>query len=159
MSRVSPRPRARPVTALRRGFALVDAIIGGVILAIGLAAILSLTAHALTMQRSGEIAIRASHLCDELLSLVLMEGPEDFIDMYDTFGRFDEPFDDFDFAVELDDRGEGLPWRVTATVFHRATGEDFSVQTMIAMRGGEEPNPERAPPEPLDRQGRYDELD
>ncbi len=153
-----PIATRRP-SVMRRGFALVDAVIGGVILAVGLAAILTLTARAMMMQRSGETAIIAAHLCDELLAQVLMEGPEDYIDLYDSFGRFHEPFDEFDFAVELDDRGEGLPWRVTATVFHRPTGESFSVQTMIATRGGEEPNPDRTPPEPIDRQGRYDELD
>ena len=141
----------------RRGFALVDAIIGGVILAIGLAALLSLSARALSMQQQGEVEIVGAHLVDEILSTVLTEGPQDFRDLYDTFGRFDEPFGNYEYEVSLDDRGIGMPWRVVATVRHVQTGATFSAESMIADRGGTEPNPARAPTEPIDRQARYEE--
>lgn len=148
---ITARPRGR------RGFALVDAIIGGVILAVGLAALLSLSARALSMQQQGEVEVVGAHLVDELLSTVLTEGPQDFRELYDTFGRFDEPYGDYDFEVVLEDRGVGMPWRVVATVRHAPTGAAFSAETMIADRGGTEPNPARAPTEPIDRQARYEE--
>ncbi|HMN95606.1 MAG TPA: hypothetical protein PKC43_02940 [Phycisphaerales bacterium] len=149
---------ARLHSAARRGFALVDAVIGGVILAVGLAAILSLTSRAVSMQRGAEIQVVAAWILDEQLAMVLVEGPEDFRDLHPTFGRCRAPFEEFEFEVRIADRGIGLPWRVTAVVRHIPTGAAYVAQTMIAERGGDEPNPERAPPEPIDREGRYDEL-
>lgn len=154
---VRPSRRRRLRTA--RGFALIDAIIGGIILAIGLAALLSLSSRALYMQQQGEVEIVAAHLIDELLATVLTEGPEDFRELYDTFGRFNEPFENYEFVVELDDRGRGLPWRVTASVRHIPTDAVYSTQTMIADRNGTDPNPARAPSEPIDRQARYEEME
>lgn len=153
------RPRSRTSHAvLRRGFALIDAVIGGLILAIGLAAILSLTSRAVWMQRGAEVQIISAWLLDEQLALVLTEGAEDFRELHPTFGTCEAPFDDYEFEVQIQDRGIGLPWRVTAVVRHVPTGAAFVAETMVADRGGEEPNPERAPPEPIDRQARYDEL-
>lgn len=142
---------------MRRGFALIDAVIGGIILAIGLAAILSLGARAISMQREGEVRIIAAHLADELLSTVLTEGPSDFLKLYDTFGGYDAPFRDFEYDVQLEDRGLGYPYRVTATIRHVPTGAEYVVQTMIADREGDDPNPARAPTERLDREARHDE--
>ena len=45
----------------RRAFALIDAVIAGVILAIGLSAILSISGRALLMEQKGEIEIRAAN--------------------------------------------------------------------------------------------------
>lgn len=154
-------PRLRSIGRLamrRRGYALIDAIVAGIVLAIGLAAVISLSARALALQRAGEVELIAANLLDELLATVLMEGPTDFREMYDTFGRYGPPFEDYDFAVLLEDRGRGNTFRVTASVRHRPTNADFSAQTFIAERGGEDPNPVRQPPEPIDREARYDEL-
>jgi type II secretory pathway pseudopilin PulG len=142
---------------MRRGFALIDAVIGGIILAIGLAVILSLGARAISTQREGEARIVAAHLADELLSTVQMEGPTDFTKLYDTFGRYDAPFGDFEYDIDIEERGLGYPHRVTATIRHLPTGGEYVVQTMIADREGEDPNPPRAPNEPLDRETRHEE--
>ncbi len=142
----------------RRGFALVDAIVAGLILAIGLTAIITLSARALALQQKGEVQLVAANLLDELLATVLMEGPEDFREMYDTFGRYGPPFEEYDFAVLLEDRGRGNTFRVTATVRHRPTAAEFSVETYISTREGDDPNPLREPFEPLDRESLYDEL-
>ena len=142
----------------RRGVALVDVIIGSILLAIGLAGILTLTSRALILQRRGEVEVVAAALLDEMLSTVLAEGASDFRQLYDTFGRYDAPFEDFDYEVAIEDRGIGQPTRVTATVRHRPTAAEYSVQTIIADRLGDDPNPVREPSEPLDREARYDEL-
>lgn len=141
----------------RRGFALIDAVIGGIILAIGLAVILSLGARAISMQREGEVRIMAAHLADELLSTIQMEGPSDFIKLYDSFGRYDAPFQDFEYDVSLEDRGLGYPYRVTATIIHVPTGAEYLLETLISDREGDDPNPVRSPSEPLDRETRHDE--
>jgi len=153
-----PPSTRRIVRRRRKGYALVDAIVAGIILAIGLAAIISLSARALALQRQGEVQLVAANLLDELLATVLMEGPTDFREMYDTFGRFGPPFDDYDFAILLEDRGRGSTFRVTASVRHLPTLAEYTVQTFIAERDGDDPNPIREPPEVIDREARYDEI-
>jgi len=142
---------------IRRGYALVDAIVAGIILAVGLAAIIALSARALALQRQGEVQLIAATLLDELLATVVMEGPTDFREMYDTFGRYPPPFQDYEFFVKLEDRGRGSTYRVTANVRHRPTDIEYSVETYIGDREGDDPNPVREPPEPIDRESIYDE--
>ncbi len=140
----------------RRGIALIDAILGGVMLGIGLAVILSLTGRSVAMQIQGQQQLTASWLLDELLTMVLVEGPVTYPQLYATHGRFDEPFENFEFDLDLEDIGLDKPMRVTATV-RWPQGRDVKqvqAQTYIAQRLGDPLQP-RAPLEPLDRLGRY----
>ena len=141
----------------RKGFALLDVIIAGVILAIGLSTIFSITARSLRLQQQGEIEVIAANLLDNLLGSVLTEGPMDYPKLHSTSGRFDAPFTDFEYRVRIVDRGEGAAFEVTAEVFHDS-GRQYACDTLIAPKLGEEPDPIRAPLEPLDRQSRYEEL-
>lgn len=143
----------------RRGIALMDAMIGGVLLAIGLAVLLSIAGRALAAQADGERRLAAAWLADEVLNMVLVEGPEAFKQLYDTSGRFDEPFETFTYDVDIHDNGIGLPFNVTAIVRWRHGRHDrqIEVEAVIAARLGEEEQP-RAPLEPIDREARwYDE--
>ncbi len=140
----------------RSGFALVDVIIGGVLLSIGLAAIISLATRALKSQTDGEKQMVAAWLCDELLSLVVVDGPMNYSRIHDTSGQFDFPFQEFFFEVEIEEQGVDHPYVVTATVSWLAgRGSRFvQVQSLIAERK-EDPNEIRAPPEPIDRDERW----
>lgn len=142
---------------MRRGFALVDVIIAGVILAIGLTTLFSITTRSLRLQKEGEIQVVSASLLDTLLSTVLTEGPLDYVKLHSTNGRFDPPFSDFEYQVRLDDPGEGTAVNVRATVTHE-TGLEYSCETLIAVKLGEEPDPIREPEEMIDRQARYEEL-
>ncbi len=71
-----PRRRFGTSRRTRKGFALVDVIVGGAMLGIGLGAIISVTARSLTQQSDGERRLVASWLADELLNMVLLEGPD-----------------------------------------------------------------------------------
>ncbi len=141
----------------RRGFALLDVVIAGVILAIGLTTLFSLTSRSLDMQREGEVRVKAAAMLDDLLSLVLLEGPGDFPQLHSVAGRGEFPYEEFEFRVRIDDPGEGEPYRVTATVTHE-TGREYSCETLIAAKLGEEPDPVRSPEEPIDREARYEEI-
>ena len=56
------------------------------------------------------------------------------------------------------DNSVGLdPYRVTATVTS-PTGRSYECATLIAPRLGEDPNPVRAPDEPIDREERWAEI-
>ncbi len=140
----------------RRGVALMDAIIGGVMLGIGLTVILSLASRAIAMQANGARQITAAWLADELLAMVLIEGPVDYPRLYATHGPFDFPFEDYEFDLDIEDIGVRQPLRVTATVRwpHGPNYRDVQVQTYIAQRMGD-PLQTRAPLEPIDRLGRY----
>ena len=148
-----------PPCTSRRGIALIDALAGGMLLAIGIAVLLTIASRAIAAQADGERRLAAAWLADEALNLVLVEGPEAFKQLYDTNGRFDPPFEVFSYDIEIDDNGVGQPYTVTATVrwAHARHVRQLEVQTMIAERQGDEEQP-RAPVEPVDREARwYDE--
>lgn len=135
----------------RRGFALIDAIVAGILLAIGLAAIVSLGSRALSLQQRGEREVIAASLLDELLATVLMEGPADYVKLHPTSARFDDPFADYEYEVLIEDGSAGVPFKVLAVVRHDS-GDSWVCETLIAPKLGEEPDPPRAPIEPIDRE-------
>ena len=143
----------------RRGFALMDVIVGGMMLSIGLGVVLMLASRALSSQAQGERQMVAAWLLDELLAMVVVEGPVEFPHRQPTHGRFDPPFAGFEFDVNLEDLGVGKPFLVTATVRWLRGREERQVQaqTYIATRYVDPENPieERAPVEQIDRIGRW----
>ena len=143
----------------RRGFALMDVIVGGMMLSIGLGVVLMLASRALSSQAQGERQMVAAWLLDELLAMVVVEGPVEFPHLQPTHGRFDPPFDGFEFDVNLEDLGVGKPFLVTATVRWPRGREERQVQaqTYIATRYVDPENPieERVPIEQIDRIGRW----
>ncbi|HWB19896.1 MAG TPA: hypothetical protein VG711_06320 [Phycisphaerales bacterium] len=146
----------RPHRNHRGGFALIDAIIGAVILGIGLAVVISLTSRAVQRQIDGEKRTTAAWLADGLLNMVLADGPVDYGKRNDSSGRFDAPFDEFTYNVELKDQGVNVPFRVTATVSWDKDrgGGSIQVQSLISERGGDSYQPRR-PLEPVDRDAKY----
>jgi len=148
----------------RRGIALADAIVGGIILGIALTAIISVATRSLDMQADGEKRLTASWLADELLSMVLVEQPDEYPLMYDTEGRFAPPFDAFTYDVDIEELGRGLPYHVSVEVHWSGRSRDaVRVESYIALRvlRQDEPEPLREPFEPVDRDARYfeDELE
>ncbi|MEY2714719.1 MAG: hypothetical protein RIT24_1062 [Planctomycetota bacterium] len=133
----------------------MDAVIAGILLSIGLVTVLSVGGQAMTMQRRGEVDVRAAAALDELLSAVLTEGPEDYEKLHPLSGSFDvdSPYQDFQFSVEIERGGAGVPARVLARVMHEG-GREYSVETSVAEKRGEEPDPIRSPSEPIDRAAR-----
>ena len=148
------------ICAARRpnGFALMDAVIGGVLLAIGMVAILSVGGQALMLQRRGELDVRAASAMDELLSMILTEGPVDFEDLHPTTGRFeyDSPYDGFEYDSVISQGGAGIPAHIRLNLKHD-TGRSYSIETRIAEKRGDEPDPVREPSEPIDREARLAE--
>ena len=148
----SRRPLHKP-----RGFALVDAVIAGVVLAIGLTMIFTVTSRSLDLQRRGEVEVMAASMMDNILSMVLLEGPQDFPDLHSMSGQGEFPYEQFEFWVKIEDPGEGEPYAVAVEVTH-LTGRSYRCETLIAAKLGEEPDPIRYPEEPIDREGRYEEI-
>jgi len=147
--------RSRP----RRGLALAEVIVAGVILAIGLTSIVSITAKSLSMQTNGEKRMTAAWLADDLLNMVVVEGPDEFAKHNDTSGGFDAPFDAFTFQVDIKSPSTaGVPYRVTATVAWEApTNPAVVVETLVALRRyrlEDDKRDQREPYEPLDREAR-----
>ena len=138
----------------RRGIALLDVIIGAVMLGVGLAVVVSLSSRSLAVQTDGEKRMVAGWLADELLTMVLVEGPVEYGKQYDTSGRFYEPFEDYFYELDIRETGVGQPYRVIATVgWYTSTydGENVSIETYIAPRLGDPEQP-RTPREFVDRE-------
>ena len=150
---VSAIPRKGP-----RGFALIDVMVGGILLAIGLTAILTIASRALSLQQRGEREIVASSLLDLTLSTVLAEGPADYPKLHPISAAFPDPFAEWEYEVDLEDGASGVPYRVVASVRHVPTGGRWSCETLIAMKPkpiGAEEEPQRFPDVPIDRESRY----
>lgn len=146
---------------MRRGFALLDALVGSLILGVGLGVTLSIASRSISNQVQGQHQLTASWLLDELLGTVVMDGPVDFPQLNPTSGRFDPPFDEYEFNVDIDDLGLGKPLRVTATV-RWAYGRGMrhvEAQTWVADRRNPDPEAQalefRAPEVPIDRIARW----
>lgn len=142
----------------RRGFALLDAIIGGVLLALGLAGVVSLSQRALVMLQRGEREAVAAAMLDELLSQVLTEGPGGFARNRAAAGRMPPPWPDWEFTVDMESGGAGDPVEVTATVVD-PTGVRHRCITRIAPHDDRQEPEDRRPPEPIDRQARFEQKD
>lgn len=152
-----PASTARTARA-RAGFALMDAVIAGVLLSIGMVAILTVGGQALSLQRRGEIDVRAAAALDELLSMVLTEGPVDFPDLHPMNEAFDasSPYEGFRYQIDIEPGGSGVPALVKVALEHES-GRRYEIETMIAEKRGEEPDPIRTPVEPIDREARHAE--
>jgi hypothetical protein len=162
MIRLFPTSARRSDRRRRRGVALADAIIGGVMLSIGLAVILTVTARSMARQTQGEKRLTAAWLADELLNMVLVEGPDEYSLLYDTAGRFYPPFEQYTYEVFIEDLGRNVPFRVGAEVRWSDRQRDaIFVETLICLREEDEDKELREPYEPVDREERYyeDELE
>jgi hypothetical protein len=145
----------RPYRGRRRGIALADAIIGGIILGLGLSVVLTVASRSLAMHTDGEKRLVASWLADELLTMVLVEGPDNYAMLYDTSGSFAPPFEEFSYEVDIETPDRGMPYRVRAVVqWGRRARDAVAVDTLIARRLGD-PEQLREPYEPVDREARY----
>lgn len=137
----------------RRGVMLIDAIVAAVLLGVALAVMIGLGGRALTSQTTGEQLQTAAMLIDEQLNLVLARGPDDYASRFPTKGPCDAPFQNFEYQLEFSGGQSGDAYRVIATISWLAGGQirTESVETMIAPRLGEEPDPERRPGEAVNR--------
>ena len=144
----------------RKGLALIDVIIGTTILAIGLGVVISMSSRSLVSQGNAERQITASWLADELLTMALIVGPDEYAKTYPKSGTFEPPFQKFTYEIEFEEDSFYMPLLTTATVFWEVseTERSISIETLIARRHGE--IQDRLPVEPIDREARYwDEIE
>ena len=144
----------------RKGLALIDVIIGSAMLAVGLAIVISMSSRSLARQSNAEKQITASWLADELLTMILVVGPDEYAKAYPVIGRFEAPFDTFSYDIEFEDEAEYMPLQVVTTIKWDTMGVEHHIdmETMIARRFGEPL--ERIPAEPVNREERYwDEIE
>ena len=138
-------PRTRPA------FALLDVIIAGIIIGISLAAVIGLTGRALSSQTRGEDLQTAAMLADEQLNLVLARGADNYSRSFSSSGECDPPFQNFSYHLEFAGGSGTDPYRVTVTISWFAGGsgvqQSVAVQTLIAAREGDDPDPDRKPTE------------
>lgn len=125
----------RLVGGRRCGFALLDVLVGGIVLSIALTAIFGLSSRALSAQVVGEKRQQASMLLDLLLNQVLAIGPRDYSSTFAMNGRADPPFEQFEYELVIDDEGVGHPYGVTATVWWYMGSRRYEevVETKIAQ--------------------------
>jgi Tfp pilus assembly protein PilV len=137
----------------RRGVVLVDIIVAVVILGVSLTALVSMTGRALSSQRAGEQLETAAMLLDEQLNLVLARGPDNYATRFETEGVCEPPFEAYRYKLEFSGGEGGDAYRVLATVtwMNGRNPQSASVETMMAPRLGDDPDPDRRPDQPAIR--------
>ena len=139
----------------RKGFALLDVIIGSAMLAVGLAVVISISSRSLTRQANAEQQIIAAWLADELISMALVVGPDEYEKAFPKSDSFDPPFAQFSYDISFDGDSEYLPVHTVVKVFWDSAGAEHSInlETEIARLHGEKAD--RIPAEAVDREARY----
>jgi len=139
----------------RGGFALLDVIIASIILGISIAAIIGLTGRSLAAQKTGEELQIAASLADEQLALVLARGPDGYAQRFPVTGACDEPFQRFRYTLTFTGGSGNDPFNVNVTITWAAGGggaqQSISIDTLIAPREGDDPDPDRKPPDATQR--------
>ncbi len=136
------------------GFLLVDVIVGTVLLGVALGGILVVSTRALAMQREAASLRQAGMVADEVMSTIYAYGTEEYTRVLRSRGRASEPFERFEYRVDIDSGGAGQADEVKVRVtWQSATGQprSFELGALIAPRLGDEPDPNRQPPEAIDR--------
>jgi len=137
------------------GFALLDVLVGGIVLAIAMTTIFGLSSRSLSSQVLGERRQQASMLIDSLLNQVLAVGPRDYSSTFSTSGRADVPFERFQYEITINDEGIGHPYGVSVTVSWYVGSRLYeeTVETKIAQPENEDENVEkdRKPEQPVNR--------
>lgn len=136
--------------AVHRGFALLDALVAAVILGVALATIIGLSSQALSSQRLGEQIATAAMMADEQLGLVVARGPDGYAKSYPLEGGCDSPFGAYRYKLDLSGGSGGTPYTVRCTISWDSartggTPQSIVIQTLLAARTGDDPNPDRRP--------------
>lgn len=158
--------RVRTPTRTRHGVILLEVILAAIVLALGLTVVISLSTQSMSRQLDGERRMTAAWLADELLSMVVVEGPRNFANAEPSGwlgadardGHFPPPFQEYSYELDLEAIGDFQPYNVTATInwLDGSRKKQLVIMTKIASRHGEEDEESpREPIEPLDREGRY----
>ena len=137
-----------------RGVVLIDSIVAAVLLGVALAVMIGLGGRAISSQKSGEELQTAAMLVDEQLNLVLARGADDYASRFPVRGQCDKPFEKFEFLLDFSEGQSGEPYRVVATISWTVGGgkqRSESVETLIAPRLGEDPDPIRKPDQAVNR--------
>ncbi|UYV11560.1 MAG: hypothetical protein NCW75_09625 [Phycisphaera sp.] len=141
-------------SARQRGFLLVDVIVGTVLLGVALGGILAVSTRALSMQREAADLRQAGMVADEVMSTIHAYGTDEYTQVMRSRGRASEPFERFEYEVDIDTGRAGEADEVNIRVrWQSATGQSrsFELDALIAPRLGDDPDPNRQPPEPIDR--------
>lgn len=138
---------------VRSAFALLEVIIGAIVLGVAMASVLSLVGQSVIVQSQGQHMETAARLADERLNLVLAVGPDAYPSVFSLRGPCDEPFEKYAYEVQITPQGGGQAYRVRATVswIDGTRRPELSLETLIAPRLGDDPDPDRKPPETLNR--------
>lgn len=135
-----------------RGVMLADILVAVVLLGSALALMIGMTGRAMRAQRAGEELEVAAMLLDEQLQLVLARGPDNYGGRFPVEGACDAPYESFRFRLDIT-ASSGSAYVVVATVTWVSGGRlrTESVETRIAPRRGDDPDPDRKPQDPVDR--------
>jgi type II secretory pathway pseudopilin PulG len=154
-ARIASPPGPRPAASHARCFVLLDALVATVILGVAIAGIMGLSAAAIRSQTIGEQLQIASMIADERLEMVVALGPDGYQAEEPRRDDAADPFAAYEWEVDIEPGPVGDPSFVTVTVTwsHAGQTQSLTIDTLVAPRLGDDPDPDRQPQESLGRRG------
>lgn len=124
-----------------RAFALVDVIVGAILVGVSLAVIIGLTGRAIASQKRGQELTTAANLADETLQMVLARGPDDYAKRFPLEGPCDAPFADYRYSLSFSEGTTTVPYHVTVVISWGGVpagraGQSVKIETLMASRAG-----------------------
>jgi len=137
----------------RRAVALLDVLVAGIVLSGALVAILGVASQAITAQIRGQQLQEAAQVLDLIAAEILAMGPLDYPGKNPLAGVADSPFENYNYRIDIDNPSPGDAYKVSITVSWESSrgGRSVELNTFMAPRLGEEPDPERIPELPVER--------
>ncbi len=131
---------AASIRRSRRGFALMDVLVAGVVLGAALVTLVGLVSRSLASQARSERLSSAAMLADETLGTILVEGVESYRQYRPLQGAFEAPFQAFRYEIEFNTPAPGEAYGVSVSILWEDGSRDASVvvETRIAPRLGDE---------------------
>jgi type II secretory pathway pseudopilin PulG len=112
----------------RRGFTLVEALVAGMILALGVAVIGTSVSRAYGSLSDARDERRAAMLLDELLTKIDLIGPARIASEGPRQGQFDDADERFSWSIDIQSRPQGHLYEVTVTLSWPSDGRHKSVR-------------------------------
>lgn len=135
--------------AAPRAFALVDVLVGAILVGVSLSVLIGLAGRAVSAQARGEELSTAASLADEQLQMVLARGPDDYAKHFKLEGACDAPFDKYYYKLEFTGGSASKPYNVVCTISwdFSLSKQSIVVETLMASRlgGDAEVDPIRTP--------------
>jgi prepilin-type N-terminal cleavage/methylation domain-containing protein len=117
----------------QKGFTLVEALVGSLILAVAAVVVCGLSHRCMVNNKRGMEYEQAYRLVDECLDRVTATGLEELIQKRNMSGNFGERYPNYRYLLEIEQTEARDLWQVTATVIWKVSDDEYKVEATTLL--------------------------